>query len=94
MFFPPLLRVNHHPRIPFKSPDAAMLPTAALDVGFDFHEPPTVPRKMVVGRLLSYWDGPFWGAMLNFGGVTMDPVPVEKSDGFEGVCGSLVAEFG
>ena len=24
---------------------------------------------MVVGRLLSYWDGPFLGAMLNFGGV-------------------------
>ncbi len=24
---------------------------------------------MVIGRLLSYWDGPFSGAMLNFGGV-------------------------
>ena len=27
------------------------------------------PWKMVVGRLLSYWDVPFSGAMLNFGGV-------------------------
>ncbi len=25
---------------------------------------------MVVGRLLSYWEGNFSGAMLNFGGVT------------------------
>ncbi len=24
---------------------------------------------MMVGRLLSYWDGPFSGAMLNFAGV-------------------------
>ena len=27
------------------------------------------PWKMVVGRLLSYWEGNFSGAMLNFGGV-------------------------
>ena len=30
------------------------------------------PWKMVVGRLLSYWDGPFSGAMLNFGRVTFE----------------------
>ena len=28
------------------------------------------PWKMMVGRLLSYWEGIFWGAMLNFQGVT------------------------
>ena len=27
------------------------------------------PWKMMVGRLLSYWEGNFWGAMLNFGRV-------------------------
>ena len=28
------------------------------------------PLKMVVGILLSFWDGPFSGAMLNFGSVS------------------------
>ena len=28
------------------------------------------PEKMVVGRLLSYWEGNFSGAMLNFGRVS------------------------
>ena len=27
------------------------------------------PWKMMVGRLVSYWEGNFWGAMLNFGRV-------------------------
>ena len=27
------------------------------------------PWKMMVGRLLSFWDGNFWRAILNFGGV-------------------------
>lgn len=38
-FFPVLKRI---PIPPYRCcPDVAMLPTAALDVGFDFHEPPT-----------------------------------------------------
>ena len=33
------------------------------------------PCKMVVGRLLSYWDGNFSGAKLNFGGVLLELWP-------------------
>ena len=32
---------------------------------------------MIVGRLLSYWEVDFSGAMLNFGGVLFSPLPVE-----------------
>ena len=65
-FFPVLLRI---PIPPYRCcPDVAMLPTAALDVGFDFHEPPTdcsgVRSCVCVER-------------------TMNPAPVEKSDCFE-----------
>ena len=34
---------------------------------------------MVVGRLLSYWEGHFSGAMLNFGRVYLDSFMVNKS---------------
>ena len=40
------------------------------------------PWQMVVGRLLSYWEGNFSGAMLNFRRVGMQYYPLDISLGF------------